>query len=179
MTNTTRPSLYEVGVEGAEIELILLENDGELTPELEARLDAHLASGKDKIVAAVMVVRQLEASAEVCRAECERIEQRFMSFKRNASALKARMLFAVDEGFDGKVRTDLFTIWGQVSAPTVSIDVAPDADLQSIQKAYPDLIRTKYELDKAHAKSLRAQGLDLPAAIQVTENPGTRYLRIK
>jgi hypothetical protein len=174
-----KPSLYEVGVEGAEIEALLIESDGELTPELEARLDAHLATGKNKIIAAAMVVRQLETSEGACVVEANRLLARAESFKRQAAMLKARMLFAVDNGFDGKLKTDLFTIWGQTSAPTVAFDVAPDAELTKIAEEYPSLIRTKQELDRKRLGEMYKAGEALPIAISVDERPGTRYLRIK
>ena len=142
MTNTTRPSLYEVGVEGAEIESILMENDGELTPELEARLDAHLASGKNKIVAAAMVVQGLEASKANCLAEALRLMDRANAFERNAKSLKARILFAVDEGFDGKIKTDLFTIWGS--------DIRPNREHRGCRRRRPWVYSEKLSRTGAH-----------------------------
>jgi hypothetical protein len=174
-----KPTLYAVGIEGAEIEALLIEGDGELTPELEARLDAFLSSGKDKLTGAAMVVRGLEASAANCEAEAKRLKERAQSFDNNAKTLKSRMLFAVDAAFDGKVKTDLFTIWGQNSAATVAFDVAPDADLAKIAEANPGIIRTTLSLDKQVLKMKHDAGEELPSEVTVMENPGTRYLRIK
>jgi hypothetical protein len=172
-------SLYEIGVEGLELNEILTASDGELTPDTEQRLDAFLKSGKEKIDAACKVVQSLEASANSCLEEAKRLNERASSFLRNRDSLKSRILGAVDAAFDGKVKSNLFTVWGQTSVPTIAFDVAPDADLASIQKVYPEVVRTKYELDKQTLKSMRAQGQTLPNAVTVTENPGTRYLRIK
>jgi hypothetical protein len=174
-----KPTLYEVGLEGATIEALLIEADGELTPELEARLDAFLASGKDKLTGAAMVVRGLEASAANCEAEAKRLKERAASFENNAKTLKGRMLFAVDAAFDGKVKTDLFTIWGQNSAATTSFDVAPDADLAKIAETMPGIVRTTLSLDKQVLKMKHDAGESLPPEIGVLENPGTRFLRIK
>ncbi len=172
-------SLYDVGVEGLELNSILMESDGELTPETEARLDAFLKSGKGKIDAACMVVQSKKASEDALQREIDRLVARKQSFERDRKQLESRILGAVDAAFDGKVRTILFTAWGQTSAPTVGFDVSPDADLAEMQKVYPEVVRTKYELDKTKLKSMAAQGLILPTAVTVTENPGTRYLRIK
>jgi hypothetical protein len=49
---TKKPTLYDLAIEQREIYDILIENDGELTPELEARLDAVLRQSKDKVDAA-------------------------------------------------------------------------------------------------------------------------------
>lgn len=172
-------TLYEVAVEGKELEEILAAADGELTPELEARLDSFLKSGKEKIDAACKVVQSLEASASACVDEAKRLNDRASSFLKNRDSLKTRILGAIDSAFDGKVKTNLFTVWGQTSAPTVGFEVSPDADLAEVQRIFPEVVRTRYELDKLALKSMRAQGKILPTAVSVVENQGTRYLRIK
>lgn len=169
-------TLYQVTTEGLELNDLLAQMDGELTPELEARFDAFLRTGKDKLNAAACVVRQMETDAEACKNEGNRLYERAAMFSREAEALKARMLAAVDAAFDGKVKTPLFTIWGQTSAPTISFEVAPDADLGKID---PDLVRTKLELNKQRCMELHKGGDALPREIAVMERPGSRYLRIK
>lgn len=172
-------TLYDVTVEGLELERLLSDADGELTPELEARFDVFLKGGKEKIDAACKVVRSLEASSLMCQVEAERLSDRAVSFEHEAKRLEDRILAVVDAAFDGKVKTNLFTVWGQNSGPSVSIELAPDADLVQMAETFPDLVRHKYELDKAKAKSMRAQGVALPGAVTVTESEPTRYLRIK
>lgn len=169
-------SLYELTTEGQQLMELLAASDGELTPETEARFDELLRSGKDKLNAAACVVRTLEASAETCKLEANRLYERMASHTRQAESLKARMLAAVDAAFDGKVKTPLFTIWGQTSAPVVSFEVAADADIDKID---PQLVRTHKELDRARCKELHKAGEALPREVAVLEKPGTRFLRIK
>lgn len=169
-------NLYKLTVEGAEINRILTENEGELTPELEARLDAILGEGKDKVEAAAMVVRGLEASEEACAQEVQRLTDRAKSFARQSDNLKARMLIAVDAALDGKVKTDKFTIWGQNSADTVQFEVAPDADLSKIDSS---VVRTTYALDKIKLKAMVQGGEAIPAEVTAIDVPGKRSLRIK
>lgn len=171
-------NLYEVGIEGMELDHILREAEGELTPDLEARMDSFLAGGKAKVEAAAKVYRSLEASAGACELEAIRLSGRAKSFQKNADSLKARMLFAVDAGFGGKLRTDLFTIWGQTSASTTGFDLAADADLAKMAVTTPGIVRTVLSLDKQVLKMKHNAGEALPAEITVTENPGTRYLRL-
>lgn len=168
-------NLYNLTVEGAEINRILTENEGELTPELEARLDAILGEGKDKVEAAAMVVRSLEASRDACAAEADRLAKRAYSFDKNIDSLKTRILYAVDAAFDGKVKTDKFTIWGQSSADTVGFEVAADADLSQM----PEVTRITYALDKIKLKGMVQANDPIPAAVTVTHLPGKRSLRIK
>lgn len=171
--------LYEIPMEFAELEMALIEAQGELTPELEARFDAFLRGGKDKIEAGAMVVRSLELEAAQCQAEVKRLDERAASHTNNANRLKALVLRAVDSAFSGKVKTPLFTVWGQTSAPTVNFDLTPDADLVEMEKACPDFVRVKRELVKDALKQARKEGKELPDSVIVTELPGTRFLRIK
>jgi hypothetical protein len=173
-----RLNLYEATVEGQELNRILTEMDGEITPELEKRYDTFMRSGRAAIEAAVFVVRGLEASEVVCRLEAKRLECRGDSYEKQSASLKARILGAIDAGFDGSLKTSLFTVYGQTSAATRGFEISPDADLASIQKAYPDLVRTKYELDNIALKN-RIQSGDVPPAITVISNPGKRSLRIR
>jgi hypothetical protein len=162
-----------------DLQTILTEMEGELTPELEQRLDTFLRTGKDKLDSAAFVVRDLKAAAKTCEIEAKRLVDREVMYLKDAERLEARILTAVDCAFDGKVKTPLFTIWGQTSAASVGFDVAADADLAEIQKLYPEVVRTSYALDKLELKSMRAQGIPLPNAITAVENMGKRFLRIK
>lgn len=171
-------NLYEVGKEGLELNEILTANDGELTPELEERLDAFLRSGKAKIDAACMVVREMKASEKAIEDETLRMEQRHGMFVADRKRLESRILGAVDAAFEGKVKTPLFTVWGQNSAETFSVEVAADADLKALHEADPELVRVGYSLDKAKCRELIKGGATING-VTITENPGTRYLRIK
>jgi len=172
-------NLYELTIEGAEINRILTENEGELSPELEARMDELLTAGPDKLEAAAMVVRQLEASRDACADEAERLAKRAKSFDANIDSLKLRMLYAVDAAFSGKLKTDKFTIYGQSSPDRVSFEVAPDADLKSISDFAPELVRAKYELNKTALAERYKRGDILPNAITPVTVPGKRSIRIK
>lgn len=179
--------LYDIPLEFAALEMALIESEGELTPELEARFDEFMRGGKDKIEAAAMVVRTIETEAEICLAhakalvdgEVRRLKDRQASHEKNAARLKALVLRAVDSAFDGKVKTSLFTIWGQTSAPTLSVDLAPDTKPEDIEKVAPDLVRKTVEIDKAAIKVAYYTGKALPDEIVVSEVPGTRFLRIR
>lgn len=171
-------SLYDVALEGAEINDILAANDGELTPELEERFDALLRLGPNKIDAACMIALELSATAEACRSEAKRLTDRATSFDRNEATLKSRILGAVDAAFGGKLKTQMFTVWGQNAADTFTVDIAADVDLKKLHEADPELVKVGYSLDKAKCRQLIKDGSTING-VTVTENPGTRYLRIK
>lgn len=168
--------LYEIPMEFAELEATLIESEGELTPELEKRFDDFLRAGKGKLESGAMVVRGFEMEAEACASEARRLQERAQWLEKNSARLKRMILGALDAAFDGKVKTSLFTIWGQTSAPTSSIDLAPGTDLAMLPAAF---VRVKHELVKDAVKNAIKAGEELPAEIIVTTMPGTRFLRIK
>ena len=169
--------LYEIPVEANEIEALLADNYGELTPEIERRIADFLKEGKEKIESAAIVVKSLEDDADVCKQEAERLLARAKGLQSGADRLKGLILFAVDEGFGGKVKTPKFTIWAQTSAATVSFELPPGADIHAVPLQF---LRMKDpELDKQALKACFDAELDIPEQIVVSEKPGTRYLRIK
>jgi hypothetical protein len=171
-------TLYQLGVEGLELERILTESGGELSLETEDHLDTFLRSGKEKINAACMVVRAMKLSEDAIEEEIRRLDIRLASFESDRDRLEARILGAVDAAFDGKVKTDLFTVWGQTGADTFTVDIAADCDLQQLHQADPYLVRVGYSLDKANCREVIKEGTAIDG-VTVTENPGKRYLRIK
>lgn len=169
--------LYDIPIEANEIEAVLADTCGELTPEMEQRIQGFLRDSKDKVEAAAMVALSLEDDADVCRQEAERLMKRAGGLENGARHLKGLMLFAVDEGFGGKIKTAKFTIWGQSSAPTTSFELPPGADIHAVPFEF---LRMKDpELDKQALKAACDAGLPMPEQIVVSEKPGTRYLRIK
>lgn len=169
--------LYDIPIEANEIEAVLAETVGELTPEIEQRIMGFLRESKEKVEAAAMVALSLEDDADVCRQEAERLEKRAAGLENGAKHLKGLMLFAVDEGFGGKIKTAKFTIWGQSSAATTSFELPPGADIHAIPLEY---LRMKDpELDKQALKVAYEAELPIPDLVVVSEKPGTRYLRIK
>lgn len=169
--------LYDIPIEANEIEAILAESYGELTPEIEARIADFVRAGKDKIEAAAMVVKSLEDDATVCRKEAERLIARAGGLENGAARLKGLILFAVDEGFGGKIKTAKFTIWGQTSAVLTGFELKQGVTIYEVPAEY---MRTKEpELDKKALKAAADAGIEIPECIAVTVLNGTRYLRIK
>lgn len=172
--------LYEIPIVAAEIEETLCENYGELTEELEQRIAAFLRESKDKIENAAMVVKSIEADAEVCEVEADRLLKRAAGLRKGADRLKGLMLYAVDEGFGGKVKTARFTVWTQTSAPVTIIELKQGADIYELSINAPKFVRTyDPELDKIALKEAVKAGEQLPDSLVVLEKPGTRFLRIR
>ena len=172
-------TLYDVAMEGLQLEDALIANEGELTPEMEERLTKLLKEGPGRVEAAAMVVSNLEYFQETCKAEARRLAERAKSLEANIERVKARMLVAVDVAFGGKVKTPRFTIWSQKAADTVSYDLAEEFSLEILKEEFPELVRTKLELNKQACKDLHDSGVALPEAVTRDEKTGERYIRIK
>jgi hypothetical protein len=172
--------LYDIPFEIASFETEIEANEGVITPKLEARWKEFISAGKDKIEAGAMVIQTLKAQAEACEAEAKRLQKRADSLSANVERLKQLTIGAVDS-FGGKVKTPLFTIWTQDSAATLSIETAPDADLKEMEEYMPEFVRTQRELNKkAIAEKIKAgPDWEIPPCLNVTEKPGTHYLRIR
>jgi hypothetical protein len=168
--------LYEIPTEFSILETALIENAGEITPELEKQLDEFLRAGKDKIEAGAMVMRGLEMEANACKEEAKRLSERAKALEANAERLKKLVLYALDGAFGGKVKTALFTIWTQTSAPVQNLDVMPGTELKDLPESF---VRVTYALAKDAVKEAIKRGETIPDEIIVSEVPGTRYLRVK
>jgi hypothetical protein len=172
--------LYDIPLEATEIESILAETYGELTPEIEERIAVFMADGKDKIESSCIVVKSLEDDAAVCRAEAKRLIDRANGLEKGADRLKGLMLYAVDKAFAGKLKTTKFTVWGQTSAVTTAFQLKPGTDIFSLAAQAPEFVRARDpEMDKLAMKEALKIGKPMPECVDVIENPGTRFLRIK
>ena len=173
----SRFSLYDIGTVGAQIESYLTQSEGELTPETEALLDRLMTEGPEKLEAAAMVLQQLNANVELLKAESKRLADRAKAEEANAERLKARMVYALDAAFGGKLKTAKFTLTVSQTAPTVAVDLREGATLQDFAEFFPDFVRTKQELNKIAVKEAYERGEKLPEEIAILENPPKRYLR--
>lgn len=173
-------SLYEIPQEAEEIEALLVENYGELTAEVEQRIADFMAAGLDKIEAAAIVVKAIEADAKTCKEEAQRLAGRSSGMERAADRLKGLILTAVDRGFAGKVKTAKFTIYGQSAARHVAFSLKPGSDIYALAAANPDLVRMgQPELNLSALHSAKKAGAELPEEIGVEESDGKRFLQIR
>ena len=150
----TQLTLYDLSMEGVQIQDLLAENEGELTPELEARIDALMLAGPDKVEAAAMVVRNLESNAAACEVEVMRLAERAKSFHENSRRLKERIAITLDCAFGGKIKTPRFTVYTQSAPEHVAFDVAEGYTIEDVQSDDSTVVRVKKELDKIRLKEL-------------------------
>lgn len=175
----SKPSLYDLSLEGVQIADLLTEREGELTPEIEQRIDALMMAGPERVEAAAIVVRQLEANADACAGEMERLAARAASFHANAQHLKERIAIVLDCAFNGKLKTEKFTAWTQQSADHTGFAVREGHTIEEVEAADPSLVRVKKELDKIALKKKFDRAEALPLAIHFETTAGKRFLRLK
>ena len=175
-----KSTLYDLSAEGLAIFDMLEESLGELTPALEQRLDALMLEGPERLEAAAMVVRSLEANAMACEAEAQRLRDRAKAFDTNSDRLKLRMTKCLDAAFGGKVKTPLFSIWTQKSANRLIADLVPGVTPEMLYRERPDLVRVKMELNREEVVArFKAGDRTMPELILFEEKEGSRYCRIK
>lgn len=108
----TRLKLWEVADELEAIGEALIEGGGELTPELEARLDAMEGEFERKVERIALYVQECKANEAAAKLEADRLTARARAFERKADGLKSYLLFAMK-------RAD----WDKLTTPLVSVGV--------------------------------------------------------
>jgi cell division protein ZapA (FtsZ GTPase activity inhibitor) len=172
-------SIYDLSVQGLEIEQLLFDSLGQITPEIQERLDALLESSPEVMESAAAVATQLLMSAKNAEEESDRLRARSKEFEQQATALKERMTVALDKAFKGKVKTPKWTIYTQKSADRTVADLPPGITAEMLHQDRPDLVRVKYELDRVKVVEEYKAGRPLPEDIWLEEKEGTRSCRIK
>ena len=157
--------LYEISSEWQQIELALEESAGDLTPELEARIQALIAGGTDKLEAAAKVVKSLEGQAEIAKAEAKRLTERSKALENQVQRLRGLMLPAL-QTLGGKVKTSLFSMFTQTRT-NVIFALKPGVDIYDLPSKFFRVAEP--ELNKVALKEAKAAGEQLPDCLDVQE----------
>jgi hypothetical protein len=88
MSTTT---LYALGAEWLELDQLLAETEGELTPELQARLEAFSLAERAKVDGYVQYLRGLKAQAEALKAEAKVLSEKAKRKETVVAALMERV----------------------------------------------------------------------------------------
>lgn len=177
-----KTTLYDLTLQGVEIEELLFDSVGEITPEIQAKMDALLESGVDNLEGAAAVVRQFEMSAAQAEEESKRLHDRAKQFDATAQKIKDRMALALDKAFGGKIKTAKWTIYTQKSRDWTVADLVPGVTPEMLHAERPDLVRVKMDLDRPKAVELYSNPetrKTLPELLLFEEKIGGRTVRIK
>lgn len=170
--------LYEIPPEIDEFERILIENGGELTPELEQRWSDFIGASKEKLESAAFVLGSIEDDIEACNGEIKRLQNRKWSAERNVKRLRDLTLYAL-KALGGKLKTALVSMHTGRTGQKVKIEVKEGTDLKVLHAEVPELVRVKYELNLEQAKAMEKAGVKLPDCLVVSYEQPTEFLVIK
>ena len=160
--------LYELGNELAsvlaDLESQLVENGGELTPEMEARFNAVNLSWEEKAVRVGLHERRLRADIAECEAERERLAKRVAAMKKTADWIASVYLpRELARAGRSEVRTPLHTLKLVQGRERVEVEIP-------VSFLPPAWVREKpatYEPDKKAIMQAHNRGEALPEGVRV------------
>ena len=171
--------LYET-VEALEtVEAWLLENDGDLTPEMEALLEQAGHDFTDKCERTALKVRELARSAEAAKEEAKRLSALASAREHAAERLKAYLERNMRAAGRPKVSGTLVTISLQKNAPGVVAPAWDEEALRGMAMYQPQFVRRvpeSFTLDKRAILDAYKNGQPIPEEVEIVQ---TESLRIR
>lgn len=127
MAEANRLRLHEIVSELDEIGELIAEAGGELSPELEARLDALEGAWTTKVENIALFVKESEANAEAAGTEAARLAAIQKHFATKAKGLKDYLLFFMRRGGHQNLKTPRVRVWEQRNGrPSIKCTLAPE-----------------------------------------------------
>lgn len=166
------PKLWEIADDLVEIAAEIVEAGGELTPELEARLDAQGALLEAKVEALALLIRERELDAEAAKAEEYRLAMIRKSHERTAASLKDYVLRCMESAGVQRVETPLARVRVQRSG-TPRVEYA--GDVMALPAWARRHIPEAWDVDRKALTEAVREGDELPAGVVVTYS---HHLRI-
>ena len=153
-------SLFQINSELVEVTNLLIENGGELTPELETRLQIAENELKTKSVNYYHVIKQIEAETTIIDAEIKRLQDLKKSRINTVEKLENSLLYSMKLHGIEKIDTDTLkiSIRRSKSVEVVDIDLLPFNCLKIEKKAV-----------KSEIKKLIEAGIEVEGA-KIVEN---------
>lgn len=164
-------TLYAIGEEMEAIHSALAENGGELTDELAAQLDAIEEAFDVKAERTALVIRQLQAQAEVVKSEAKRLSDRAASLEKSAASLKEYLRFHMVTSGRDVVKGALATVRMQQSPPSARCEVP----LEDLPPEFVRVVPESRAFDAKAAIAAHKAGQDLPGGITILL---TTHLRV-
>ncbi len=134
-------SLYNIQHEHIAITNDLLENGGELTPELEMALAINRQDLFEKAEGYALRIREFSTQADAITAEADRLYNRASSFKKTADRLKETISSAMQQFDVEKIEGKLITLSFRKSKVVVIHDDSQIPQDYFVQKA-PEISKT-------------------------------------
>ena len=155
--------LWAISDELEEIGALLAENGGELTPDLEARLEAVEGEFLQKVERVALYVRECERMAEGAKVEKDRLAAIERANKRTADGLKAYLLAHLERHGRDKVDTSRARVRRSLSPPSYRWT---GDDYEKIPAPFRRT-RVVHTLDVDAVKQAQSNGEPIPAEVEI------------
>lgn len=150
----------------------ILANGGVLTDTLYRLLEEAEGSFAEKAERVALKVRELQAEAEVVKAEAARLTQRAKTAVNAADSLKEYLLRSLEHAGIPTVKGSLVTVALQKNPPSTAI--ADYADLAAAPAAFVTEVPAHREWNKTAIKEAAKVGTLLPLGVHVVQTTGLR-----
>lgn len=143
-------TLFTIGQEYLSIEEQLIENEGELTPELEQALTLNKEELSVKGQNYIAMIRKLESDAEIAQTEMKRIAQ-WAKVKQNAANRLKENLFNAMTAFGiDKIEMQFTTLSLRNNPPSVVLEIdekqLPERFIRKVESISADKVKLKEAL---------------------------------
>ncbi len=159
------PKLWEITDELAEIGALIAEGGGELTEELEGRLNAMEDAFESKVERVALFIRHAELEGEKAKAEKDRLAAIQKHHERTATGLKTYLLRCMKGADREKVETHRARVRVQRSG-TPAIDYV--GEIEVLPAGFVRVVPETRTLDKKAVTQAIRDGETLPEGFRVT-----------
>jgi hypothetical protein len=164
--------LFEISGAIVAIEDRIIEAGGEITPEIEAELNAMEGSFEEKAVAVAAVVQNLSGLADAARGEEKRIAALRKARENGADRLKRYLRDCMVVTGTKKIESGAFNIGLQASPPSVTCML----DASELPERFVRVIPETREVDKKALIDAYKAGEEIPTGV-IVEN--AMHVRIR
>ena len=161
-------SIYNIEQNYNKLAEQLIDNDGELTPELSEQLAITEEQLQNKSVAYSFVIKEMDADVEIIDAEIKRLQNLKKQREKASDYLKDRIKHAMDLFSIDEIKTPLVKINFRKSE-TVEVD-----DVNALPSLYK-VVKVTEQADKAAIKAALKDGVEVTGCSIATH----RNLQIK
>jgi len=161
-------TIYQIEQNYNQLAEQLIDNDGELTPELSEQLAITEEQLQNKSVAYSFVIKQMDADVEIIEAEIKRLQNLKKQREKASEYLKERIKHAMDTFQIEEIKTPLVKINFRKSE-TVEVE-----DVNALPVAFK-VVKVTEQADKAAIKAALKDGVEVTGCSIATH----RNLQIK
>jgi len=177
-TTSASISLYERTAALGIIEDLLMESEGELTPEIAELLELAHTDFNEKAERVALKIRDMLYTADAVKEEEARLCARRKTLERSAESLKRYLQLQMERAGKEKVHGVLATVSLQKNPPALKGEVDADT-LRTLETVNPDFVRVVPEtraLDRKAVLDAWKRGEGIPVGLVVEQ---TLSLRIR